>query len=144
MRLSRPDENDPTKRRHFEISIDSPFNILSCRATQANTSLPAYEAGMQTPGFSDEYDCGCPGAALRRRSSPSASSRQLSTLVTNLPTNSSSSTVNAIPGPQRSWTNDSAGLSLPSQVHVHGHQANSAPRPMHLLRAPSFSPPPFD
>src|SRR5271156_5020484 len=116
MRLSRPDETDPAKRRHFEISIDSPFNILSCRATQANTSLPAYEAGMQPASFSDEYDCGCPGAALRRRSSPYSSSRQLSTLVTNLPTNGSSSMDDAIPIPQRSWTSDSGGLSLPSQA----------------------------
>jgi hypothetical protein len=33
-------ERDPTKRRHFEISIDSPFHILSCKATQANIYLP--------------------------------------------------------------------------------------------------------
>ncbi|TKA72518.1 hypothetical protein B0A49_02468 [Cryomyces minteri] len=44
MRLSKPDQNDPAKRRHFEISIDSPFHILSCRATQANTALPAYSS----------------------------------------------------------------------------------------------------
>ena len=42
MRLSKADTNDPSKRRHFEISIDSPFHVLSCRATGANTALPAY------------------------------------------------------------------------------------------------------
>merc|ERR1711939_506973 len=55
MRLSRPDENDSAKRRHFEISIDSPFNILSCRATQANISLPAYEAGGSAPEHSRRW-----------------------------------------------------------------------------------------
>merc|ERR1711977_164166 len=75
MRLSRPDENDSAKRRHFEISIDSPFNILSCRATQANISLPAYE---------------------------------------------------------RSWTNDSGGLAMPSQAHVANDPNSGQPRPMHL------------
>ena len=44
MRISRADGDDPTgkRRRHFEISIDSPFTVLNCRATQANTSLPQY------------------------------------------------------------------------------------------------------
>ncbi|OJD12111.1 hypothetical protein ACJ73_09408, partial [Blastomyces percursus] len=36
LRLSKLDERDPTKRRHFEISIDSPFHIMSCLATQSN------------------------------------------------------------------------------------------------------------
>jgi hypothetical protein len=44
MRLSKQDPADPNKRRHFEISIDSPFHILSCQATNANTTLPAYGA----------------------------------------------------------------------------------------------------
>ena len=43
MRLSKADSIDPSKRRHFEISIDSPFHVLSCRATGANTALPAYD-----------------------------------------------------------------------------------------------------
>jgi hypothetical protein len=69
MRLSKPDTNDPTKRRHFEISIDSPFHILSCRATQANISLPAYTSPESGVNGTHLYDCGCPGAA-RRRNSP--------------------------------------------------------------------------
>jgi hypothetical protein len=70
MRLSRPDENDMTKRRHFEISIDSPFHILSCRATTANISLPAYTTGRVPATPADEFDCGCPGAAIKRRNTP--------------------------------------------------------------------------
>ncbi|KAK9470221.1 uncharacterized protein V1510DRAFT_370687 [Dipodascopsis tothii] len=42
LRLSRSDPADPNKRRHFEVSIDSPFRLLSCRCTTANVSLPAY------------------------------------------------------------------------------------------------------
>lgn len=136
MRLSRPDENDPNKRRHFEISIDSPFNILSCRATQANTSLPAYTSGDTASVPAEEYDCGCPGAALRRRNSPPVSTQQVTAVA-----NSANSGTRAVP-PHRSWTSDTAGLTVPSQAHVHNE--SNVPRPMHLLRAPSFNPPAFD
>ncbi|OAT13816.1 arrestin domain-containing protein [Blastomyces gilchristii SLH14081] len=44
LRLSKLDERDPSKRRHFEISIDSPFHIMSCLATQSNLYLPAYSS----------------------------------------------------------------------------------------------------
>jgi len=138
MRLSRPDENDSTKRRHFEISIDSPFNILSCRATQANISLPAYSAGGATPAPADEFECGCPGAALRRRNTPPVSQTRASTV------NNSAESGIPVPGVARSWTNDSAGLTMPTQAHVHNDPNSSQPRPMHLLRSPSFNPPAFD
>ena len=131
MRLSRPDENDSTKRRHFEISIDSPFNILSCRATQANTSLPAYERTEAGSLPAEEHDCGCPGAALRRRNSPPAGTQQVAQAAQRA-------------NPQRSWTNDTGGLTLPTQAHVHHDTAPVQARPMHLLRQPSFNPPPFD
>ena len=145
MRLSRPDENDSNKRRHFEISIDSPFNILSCRATQANTSLPAYTSGGQTPSGLDEYECGCPGAILRRHNTPPPSAQQAAVNIANQ--NGSNLDLNAPPGaPQRSWTNDTGGLTLPTRAHVHGvnDPNQGTARPMHLLRNPSFNPPPFD
>ncbi|RPA92737.1 hypothetical protein L873DRAFT_1817146 [Choiromyces venosus 120613-1] len=67
MRLSKADPNDPGKRRHFEISIDSPFHILSCRAAGANTALPAYNS--PNPGIaSSGTQCSCP--PLARRNSP--------------------------------------------------------------------------
>jgi len=144
MRLSRLDENDPTKRRHFEISIDSPFNILSCRATQANISLPAYSSSGQTPSAADEFECGCPGAALRRRNSPPSSTQQVPTVDGLVPANGSTPDVNALSAPQRSWTSDTGGLTRPTQAHVHNDPNSAAPRPMHLLRNPSFNPPPFD
>ncbi|KAI9775549.1 MAG: hypothetical protein M1839_001027 [Geoglossum umbratile] len=60
LRLSRPDKDDPSRRRHFEISIDSPFHILSCQAAAKNTSLPAYSTGPHSNDGS--YVCGCPDA----------------------------------------------------------------------------------
>ncbi|KAK5527649.1 hypothetical protein LTR23_010867 [Exophiala sp. CCFEE 6169] len=134
MRLSRPDENDLTKRRHFDISIDSPFKIMSCRATQANISLPAYSSGDQTPGAADESECGCPGAQITRRNTPP---------VLPLPNSGSSAPIS--PLPQRSWTSDNGGLTMPTEAHVHhGDPNNAASRPMHLLRVPSFNPPAFN
>lgn len=142
MRLSRPDENDPTKQRHFEISIDSPFHILSCRATAANTSLPAYTTGGVPVTPADEFDCGCPGAAIRRRNTPPAHAPA---------TNASTTSVNSIPAvPARNWNNNTAGLTAPTPAHVHEPSSgvqdpnSGAQRPMHLLRNPSFNPPPFN
>ena len=136
MRLSRPDETDSSKRRHFEISIDSPFNILSCRATQANISLPAYSAGGGASGSADEFECGCPGAALRRRNTPPVSQSRIQTVT--------SSTDGPNPGVSRSWTNDTGGLTMPTQAHVHNDPHSGQSRPMHLLRSPSFNPPAFE
>lgn len=135
MRLSRPDENDSEKRRHFEISIDSPFNIMSCRATQANISLPAYTPGGSSSAPTDEFECGCPGAILRRRNTPP---------IIQQPSVAGNTSLSSA-GPQRSWSSDTAGLTLPTQAHVHNAEADGGnARPMHLLRAPSFNPPAFD
>lgn len=125
MRLSKPDKDDPTKRRHFEISIDSPFHILSCRANQANTALPAYSSPDAGDGTSQMTDCGCPGAP-RRRISPSI-----------IPTLNSFSD-------QRSGGDNGLPPSLarPQQVHLGGNAALQ--RPIHMLRAPSFNPPAFE
>ncbi|CAK3810275.1 Hypothetical predicted protein [Lecanosticta acicola] len=140
MRLSKPDANDPSKRRHFEISIDSPFHILSCRATQANISLPAYTSPQAAPANPNLFDCGCPGAA-RRRNSPTG-------FVPGL---------NAINHGQRNSNEDnrpttptirSPGLARPPTVHAANHMGHnriqSVDRPIHLLRAPSFNPPAFE
>lgn len=133
MRLSKPDQNDPTKRRHFEISIDSPFHILSCRATQANTSLPAYSSPEPGVNNAQLYECGCPGAA-RRRGSP----------VSFMPTlNNLNTARTGDDRPPTSPSVQSPGLARPQAAHVHGPQGHQSSRPIHLLRAPSFNPPPF-
>ena len=133
MRLSKPDVVDPAKRRHFEISIDSPFHILSCRATQANIALPAYSSPESTTLLTEHSSCGCPGAP-RRRNSPSS-------LLPNLnnapPHNASSSSIDTVVLPP-----PVASLTRPAAAHVHDPNSGRS-RPMHLLRNPSFNPPPF-
>ncbi|KAL8697193.1 MAG: hypothetical protein Q9201_007251 [Fulgogasparrea decipioides] len=129
MRLSKPDHVDPTKRRHFEISIDSPLHILSCRATQANIALPAYTSPESVTLLTEHAECGCPGAQ-RRRNSPSSL----------LP---SSQTLNASTTSLDSEEPHSAGLTRPQAAHLHDPNARAS-RPIHLLRAPSFNPPAFE
>ena len=133
MRLSKPDVVDPTKRRHFEISIDSPFHILSCRATQANIALPAYSSPESTTLLTEHSSCGCPGAP-RRRNSPSSLLPSLNGLQQE-DYNASSSSVNSVPSP--------TSLTRPQAAHVHDPNSSQI-RPMHLLRNPSFNPPAFD
>lgn len=128
MRLSKPDQNDPSRRRHFEISIDSPFHILSCRATQANTSLPAYSSPDTATNGSQLYECGCPGAA--QRNSPTSFIPTLNTL--NRTRESQEGEI------------QSPGLAHPQQAHIGGPNAHAVQRPIHLLRIPSFNPPAFD
>ncbi|CAG7556223.1 unnamed protein product [Fusarium equiseti] len=125
MRISRIDPEDPsgTKRRHFEISIDSPFTVLNCRATHANTNLPAY-SGANCNGTTYQSSCGCPDAFT-------------------VPTDASpSSSEGTLPGVNPSTDN----LPAPPQA---AHLANAVsgqqePRPIHLLRVPSFNPPAFE
>lgn len=54
LRISRQDPENPGKRKHFEISIDSPVHIYSLLASHANTLLPAYKASLQ-PESLPEY-----------------------------------------------------------------------------------------
>lgn len=129
MRLSKPDQNDPSKRRHFEISIDSPFHILSCHATQANTALPAYSTPEPSTHDARRPDCGCPGATVRRASPTSF----VSTL-------GSESRARAESGASV----QSPGLARPQQAHVAGLNETARSRPIHLMRVPSFNPPAFE
>lgn len=129
MRLSKPDQIDPTKRRHFEISIDSPLHILSCRATQANVALPAYSSPESVTLLTEHAECGCPGAQ-RRRNDPSSLLSQIQT------TNESRTSLD---GEDRF----SPGLTRPPTAHIHDPNSGVS-RPIHLLRAPSFNPPAFE
>jgi arrestin-related trafficking adapter 3/6 len=133
MRLSRPDADDPTRRRHFEISIDSPFHILSCRATLANTALPAYSSPESMSLMTEHYECGCPNA-LRRQNSPSSILPSTNSIQRERG-NSSHATLPS-----------AAGITQPQAAHVHDdpNDPNSGfVRPIHLLRVPSFNPPAF-
>ena len=50
LRISRMDPEKPEKRKHYEISIDSPIHILSHLAAHGNTLLPAYDNVTQVEG----------------------------------------------------------------------------------------------
>lgn len=138
MRISRIDPEDPAgkRRRHFEISIDSPFTVLNCRATHANTALPEY-SGAEQPMYRQQSTCGCPDAEV---------------IATNPSPASSTGTI-----PPVEPISESAGLAPPPAAHLQPHPAGGAqpvqrstqmqqraPRPIHLLRYPSFNPPAFD
>ncbi|KAL9007996.1 MAG: hypothetical protein Q9173_006838 [Seirophora scorigena] len=129
MRLSKPDVIDPSKRRHFEISIDSPLHILSCRATQANIALPAYTSPESVTLLTEHAECGCPGAQ-RRRNDPSSLLSQMQT------TNESSTSLD-------NEDNISPNLTRPQAAHINDPNSGVS-RPIHLLRAPSFNPPAFE
>jgi hypothetical protein len=132
MRISRLDKDDPTgkKRRHFEISIDSPISILNCRATQANLSLPEY-SDLRADTFSQQRVCGCPNAAAANVS-PASSSGSVPTL----------SGLQNYGGFGSERGNALPDVARPQQAHL----SNSAAvqRPIHMIRAPSFDPPAFD
>ncbi|KAI0004839.1 hypothetical protein F4779DRAFT_57703 [Xylariaceae sp. FL0662B] len=141
MRISRLDPEDPAgkRRRHFEISIDSPFTVLDCRATQANTALPEY-SGADQPMYRQQARCGCPDAEV---------------LATNPSPASSTGTIPSVE-PAVVPSAESPGIVAPPPAHLLQHpaagsqpvqrQANApaSPRPIHLMRHPSFNPPAFD
>lgn len=124
MRISRLDADDPTgkKRRHFEISIDSPISLLSCRATQANLALPEY-SDLNAGRMNMQRVCGCPNAAT---------------------SNMTSSFETTDFGNPNGMENALPDLARPPQAHLAMNGAAGVQRPIHLIRAPSFNPPPFD
>lgn len=161
MRISRLDPDDPAgkRRRHFEISIDSPFTVLNCRATQANTSLPQYCRGGTSPEQRQQTSCGCPDARVFDRS-PSSSTAQLALVEQDaaaaspnasrigldsvssaaLPHRPQAAHVHLQPG-----SRISTPLPLPLQSDARGLSSEfDRDRPIHLLRHPSFNPPAFD
>lgn len=169
MRISRLDPDDPAgkRRRHFEISIDSPFTVLNCRATQANTALPRYNSPEMAGDYRTQTSCGCPDARIISHSGPTPENTS-----GNLVDNSNS----ALPMPPQAahLHNATQGISshsrAPSSSSIspttatgggaHATGANNTPptsanplqrvrdqdagaRPIHLIRYPSFDPPPF-
>ncbi|CAD6443913.1 1b3bce51-5617-4aa5-8b1d-a78fb18bc6e4 [Sclerotinia trifoliorum] len=134
MRISRKDPDDPSgkKRRHFEISIDSPFTILSCQASQMHMALPAY-CDLGGPSFRYPGDrlCGCPNAAsaeLPPISAPRDSS------LDNLEQSHGQSTI--------ARPETAEPLTRPPQAHLAMNTA--VQRPIHMLRNPSFAAPEYE
>lgn len=55
VRLSKlePTAENPNKRKHFELSIDSPIHLLSPHCAHANTMLPSYDEQLKEDVGSD-------------------------------------------------------------------------------------------
>ncbi|KAK3494267.1 uncharacterized protein B0T23DRAFT_427289 [Neurospora hispaniola] len=155
MRISRLDPEDPLgkRRRHFEISIDSPFTVLNCRATQANTALPQYGSDGSMPFERQQTSCGCPDADVVDRSASSPLGQLqlveqdvLSPSGSRLGLNRLSASV--LPSiPQAAHVHDSRESGGLPVNRARGHTLPSPlerQRPMHLIRCPSYNPPAFD
>ncbi|TDZ73432.1 putative arrestin-related trafficking adapter [Colletotrichum trifolii] len=147
MRISRIDPEDPTgtKRRHFEISIDSPFTVLNCRATQANTALPEYSGPECNVPQSRQTSCGCPDAVTiagpPEGSSPNNLSSGALTITDNdlpAPPQAAHLPASSSPAPL------GGGRTSPPNSQTAGDPIDNAARPIHLLRVPSYNPPAFD
>lgn len=135
MRISRKDPDDPTgkKRRHFEISIDSPFTILSCHASQMQMALPAYcDLGGPNVRSQNERQCGCPNAASVENAPITSASRASS--LDNLRQSLGQSTMAR---PETAQL-----LTRPPQAHLAMNTA--VQRPIHMLRNPSFAAPEYE
>lgn len=158
MRISRADPDDPIgmRRRHFEISIDSPFTVLNCRATQANTSLPQY-CGRDgpVPEQRPQMTCGCSDARPLDQNQcslaaplamieegglglPGSRLRIDSNTLPSLPQAAHFQAGSRAGGPTpRASSSTTRARGLPSPI-------DREPRPIHLIRHPSYNPPPFD
>ncbi|CAK7205968.1 hypothetical protein SEUCBS139899_008748 [Sporothrix eucalyptigena] len=155
LRISRIDPEDPTgqRRRHFEISIDSPFTILSCLATQSNTALPRYTGrDMSFADYNPHSNCGCSDAVTTPPSASPTGSESIS-FASDIQ-NPHLSMPQAAHLHNMSSSEDSLGsytpptsvgnASLASRLALTDQEAYESPRPIHLLRVPSYAPPAFD
>ncbi|KAG7290043.1 hypothetical protein NEMBOFW57_000035 [Staphylotrichum longicolle] len=151
MRISRADPEDPAgkRRRHFEISIDSPFTVLNCRATQANTALPQYTGSDgPVPEQRQQMSCGCRDA---QPLGPASSARPLTLVEEDILGLNGRRLRLDTPSP---LLGGAALPALPQAAHLHAASARASPetctpvdqepRPIHLLRQPSHNPPAFD
>lgn len=175
MRVSRVDPEDPEgkRRRHYEISIDSPITILSCAASQGNTVLPRYTGtDIGLCGSQQSMLCSCTDSLATISARPGLSdmppsfsgipyvSQPINTAPHSrlLPSSSDDSIVN-IPavrddGGAGSWTDMgrapapvpsiSPSISAQGERALTDQQPSEPARPIHLIRVPSFAPPAFD
>lgn len=185
LRISKLDPEHPEKRKHYEISIDSPLHILSPYAAHGNTLLPAYDNHEnQLPQYTPSSPPLSPGVTPIDNTTNNDFHNKLPTLSNSAlnMTNSLDQVMEDRP-PSRSQTpvefhhlnsstnNDEpiardgdmhldANLYKPkedsSDPHLHSPQALPHPgtfmsplssplqRPIHVLRNPSFNPPPFN
>ncbi|EEB08487.1 arrestin Aly1 [Schizosaccharomyces japonicus yFS275] len=115
--LSIVDPDNPNKRKFFEINIETPVRILSCRCVQNSTLLPAY--GDLRENSQVVLPCPC-------RINASACD----------PSERTSYTTQSVL--------DSSSRAQPSTAGEQSRTTEPAARPTELFRVPSVNPPPFD
>ena len=161
LRISKMDPENEGKRKHYEISIDSPIHVLSPLAAHSNTLLPAYDDLVDTPSSaaSQEQAASTVRSPSENPLSPDViavdgnTSRpiefhHISTdmdvgaterdadmhLEANLYKPKDHMTITTINSPQAKPHPDTFTSPLKSPVQ----------RPIHLIRKPSTAPPPFE
>ncbi|CAH6718994.1 arrestin-related trafficking adapter 3 [[Candida] jaroonii] len=182
LRISKIDPENDNKRKHYEISIDSPIHVLSTLAAHGNTLLPAYDDQLPDNSFLPEYTPGSPPlspgvtpidtthtmgklfSALNRSNSLSSQKSKTENELEAITSNErfyrlNSSNNNDEPLERDHDMHLEANLYKPdlndSRSQLTSPQATPHPgsfspissptmRPIHVLRRPSFNPPPFD
>ncbi|KAG5419897.1 hypothetical protein I9W82_001777 [Candida metapsilosis] len=155
LRISKMDPENPGKRKHYEISIDSPIHVLSPLAAHNNTLLPAYDDLVDTPPphgvslRSPSQNPLSPGVIpVDGNVTQSVEFHHISTdmdagaterdadmhLEANLYKPKDEHTITTINSPQAKPHPDTFTSPLASPVQ----------RPIHLIRKPSIAPPPFE
>ena len=167
MRVSRIDPEDPEgqRRRHYEISIDSPLTILSCAANQGNMSLPQYTG--RDMGMSEDlrgFRCGCADSCMNSLVRPPIppipyelppgffETPVVSQPANPVPDSSPSSSDDSIvytpstsdEGEERSQSETTDAVPAQEERARTDQQPSEPARPIHLMRVPSFAPPAFD
>lgn len=162
LRLSRNDES-AGKRKHYEISIDSPIHVLSPQAAHGNTLLPAYE---------NEMDLNAPQAMSSPPLSPDVTALSSDHDPNDLLARGYTLPVDRLGSPYRISSPMSEGEPIERDANMHleanlyqpnadsiDHNLSASQakpdttilplnspmqRPIHVVRRPSFNPPTFE
>ncbi|KAG7195046.1 uncharacterized protein KQ657_004160 [Scheffersomyces spartinae] len=170
LRLSKPDPDNSEKRKHYEILIDLPIRVLSPLAAHSNTILPAYDdfippifdtvaapiSPLMSPGvtpidatlLSQLSHTSLDQLAIERRS---GGSTPISfTHIKNSATDEFRDPdmhLNANlyhPASLQNLSEMSSPQATPHPDTFVSPVSSPLIRPIHLLRRPSYSPPPFE
>ncbi|KAL6454190.1 ALY2 Arrestin-related trafficking adapter 3 [Candida maltosa Xu316] len=161
LRISRQDPNNPEKRKHYEISIDSPLHVLHHSCTHNNTLLPAYDDLMGGSTILSQQNRTDPTPLSPGVTAVEHSRSRNGSVTNNVDFHHVSAGVDACGAVEREadmhleanlyQPKDEANISAINSPQAMPHPdtfnsplASPVQRPIHLLRKPSVNPPPFD
>ncbi|RLV96625.1 Arrestin-related trafficking adapter 3 [Spathaspora sp. JA1] len=140
LRISKPDPSNPEKRKHYEISIDSPIHVLSPLAAHGNTLLPAYDdfiPTLQDPLLS-------PGVTPVEETTTGIEFHHISTTTDLDGIAQESNDMHLSANLYHPNTQDESIVRAMNSPQASPHPHTFISRPIHMLRKPSVNPPPFD